>query len=443
MNQFVKIFIFFCCTCTVNGQSGFQFENRKSSTSLSFQLVNNLIIIPLTVNGVKLNFLLDTGVTETLIFSLDDAKEVAFTRSQSVMMKGFGSKNEFIAYKCKDNQISLKNYVDRSHTIYLVLDQEINISSQVGITVNGIIGHHFFQNNYVKINYGSKIITVYKPSAAQLKKIEKKYVKVPISIENYKPYINALANFENDISYMPSKLLIDTGNSDGLWFFKETNSTIKIPSKNIDDFLGRGLNGSVFGKRGRISSLQIANFTLQKPIASFPDSLHTNNISFVENRVGSLGSEIVKRFDLIFNYTNECVYLKKNNLFFNPFEFNKSGIEVQHQGLQWAMDTFEVRSSYNATAVDKNGEPMRNDLRFKFNLKPVFVITNVRKDSPAAIAGLLKDDVLITINGANAGDFKLQEIFELLKGDENKTIYLQIERNNKMFYFKFQLKSIL
>ena len=164
MKSFRILLLTFLFSFSVFAQNGFQFENGKSKITLSFELVNNLIIIPLKVNGVRLNFLLDTGVSQTLIFSLDDANAVSFTQSQSVKMKGFGNKDDFIAFKCKDNVVALKNYCDKNHTIYLVLDQEINISSQVGITVNGIIGYHFFKNNLVKINYGSKKITICKPS---------------------------------------------------------------------------------------------------------------------------------------------------------------------------------------------------------------------------------------------------------------------------------------
>ena len=443
MKSFRILLLTFLFSFSVFAQNGFQFENGKSKITLSFELVNNLIIIPLKVNGVRLNFLLDTGVSQTLIFSLDDANAVSFTQSQSVKMKGFGNKDDFIAFKCKDNVVALKNYCDKNHTIYLVLDQEINISSQVGITVNGIIGYHFFKNNLVKINYGSKKITICKRSVKQLGKIEKEYVKIPITLESNKPYINCDTSFEFQTAAVPSKLLIDTGNSDALWLFKETDKRIEIPTKNIDDYLGRGLNGDVFGKRGRVKSLQISSFKINLPITSFPDSLNTNNIVFSENRVGSLGSEIVKRFNLVFDYSSSFLYLKKNNLFDDPFEYNKSGLEVQHQGLQWAMQSFETDPALNTVNLNNSGERIQNKLRYKFELKPVFVITHIRKDSPASRVGLLKDDLLLSINGNLAGNYKLQEIIELLKGDENKKINMQVDRNGKVLKFQFQLKSIL
>ena len=35
----------------------------------NFKLINNLIIIPVEVNGVTLSFLLDTGVSKPIIFN--------------------------------------------------------------------------------------------------------------------------------------------------------------------------------------------------------------------------------------------------------------------------------------------------------------------------------------------------------------------------------------
>ena len=213
MKFITSFFLTLFLSTSIYAQEGFAFNDGKTSTSLSFQLVNNLIIIPLIVNGAKLNFLLDTGVSETLIFSLDDSKDVIFSESQAVKMKGFGIKEDFTAYKCKNNTVSFKNYSDKNHIIYLVLDQEINISSQVGITVNGIIGYHFFKNNLVKINFESKKIVVFKPTKKQLLKLDKKYSKIAVEVENYKPHINCYVNFEQQSSPIAAKFLVDTGNN--------------------------------------------------------------------------------------------------------------------------------------------------------------------------------------------------------------------------------------
>jgi len=43
-------------------QSNFELQNGKSD-KIHFKLVNNLIVIPVSINGVSLSFLLDTGVS--------------------------------------------------------------------------------------------------------------------------------------------------------------------------------------------------------------------------------------------------------------------------------------------------------------------------------------------------------------------------------------------
>jgi hypothetical protein len=58
-------------------------------------------------------------------------------------------------------------------SLYVILDEEFNISSHVGIPVNGVIGYHLFKNHPIFIDYVSKKITVYENSDVVKKKIRK------------------------------------------------------------------------------------------------------------------------------------------------------------------------------------------------------------------------------------------------------------------------------
>ena len=424
-------------------QEGFQFENNRNKISLSFKFINNLIIIPIEVNGVSLNFLLDTGVEDSILFSLDETDEVNFAKVEKIRIKGFGSKEAFDAYKSSNNKLAVKNYVDFNHTLYLVLDQDINISAQVGIPVNGIIGYHFFENNVVKINYSAKRITVYKNETKELNKIAKYYEKVPMELISGKPYLTTNSYFENQEQPLATKLLIDTGNSDALWYFKQNNKEITIPNINFIDFLGRGFSGEVYGKRGRINTFQIGTFKLQKPIVAFPDTIATTEIDEIDGRLGSVGSEIMRRFTAVFHYKSNSLYLKRNNDFEDKFNFNMSGLEIQHQGLQWVKETYEDNPVISNNLFDSNGNKINNNLKYKFNLKPIYFISNVRKDSPASLAGIQKNDMIVKINKSAAYTYSLQEINDLLKSEEGKIIEFEIDRKGKPMVFRFELKSIL
>ena len=428
---------------SVYSQSGFQFEDNKNKVTIPFKFINNLIIISIEVNGIPLNFLLDTGVEESILFSLDETDEVSFAQVEKVKIKGFGKKEAFDGYLSALNEVKAKSFTDKNHSLYLVLDQDINISSNVGVPVNGIIGYHFFKNNLVKIDFESQKITIYKNQEKQLKKITKTFNKVPLILNNGKPYFTAAMQFDKNKEDLKAKLLIDTGNSDAVWLFKEKNSQIKVPEINVDDYLGRGFSGDVFGYRGRIPKFSINEIAFSSPIIAFPNEAETTQIDAIENRLGSVGSEIMKRFTVYFDYQNSNMYLKKNDYFNDEFNFNMSGIDLQHEGLQWVKESYEDKPSLAYNLLDGNGEKIANNLKYKFELKPIYIITNIRKNSPADFAGILKDDIIVKVNNRNGYNYSLQQLNELLKSGEGKTIDLIVDRKGKLLKFKFQLKKVL
>jgi C-terminal processing protease CtpA/Prc len=109
--------------------------------------------------------------------------------------------------------------------------------------------------------------------------------------------------------------------------------------------------------------------------------------------------------------------------------------------LQWVKEEELINKNASIT-LDVAQDKLVN-FKYKFSLKPVFKITNVRKNSPAAVCGILKDDVILSINKNKVYTYSLQEINEMLKSEEGKWITLEIERNNKTYVFKFQLQTML
>ncbi len=442
MKKILHIYIAFAFCISLYSQSGFEFSINRNKITIPVKVINNLVIIPLEINGVPMNFLLDTGVKETVLFSLDETKEIEFSAIEKIQIRGFGKKDPFDGFKTSNNTIKTKDYIDKSHIVYLVLDEDINISSQLGYPVNGIIGYYFFKNNPIKIDYDAQKVIVYKDEKS-LKKSIKKYEKAPLTFHFGKPFVTVETVFKKDKAPLNTKLLLDTGNSDALWYFINKDKSIELPSHHINDFLGKSVTGEVYGERGRIQSISWMNSVLKEPIASFPDTLGVNQINFTEDRHGSIGSEILRRYTLIFDYKNEMLYSKKNSFFNDPFHFNMSGIEVQHQGLEWVKTSYEENPAIANNLFDINGDKIAGNLKYKFELKPVFVIATVRKNSPAEEAGLQKNDVIVKINKEKCYNYTLQQITDILKSEEGRTIKIEIDRNGKHIETQFKLKSLL
>ena len=186
--KFLKlIFILLYPLCF--SQDGFVISNPKKTT-IPFQLINNLIFIPVNINGVDLTFLLDSGVNETILFSLDQ-KEVNFNNVEKINFSGLGESINIEGLKSENNIVNIgKDYKDSQHLVFIILNESINFSSHVGIPVNGIIGYHFFKNHPIEINYTSKKIIIYNNEKTFAQR-QKRFSEFPITIEGNKPYIMA------------------------------------------------------------------------------------------------------------------------------------------------------------------------------------------------------------------------------------------------------------
>lgn len=426
---------FFVCIFA-NAQNSFEIKKAKKVV-VPFKLINNLIFIPITVNGAELTFLLDTGVAETTIFSLEN-KEMRLSRLEKMRFSGLGGSTSIEGFKSDHNVGKIgENFVNTSFTLFIILDQNINLSSHVGIPVNGIIGYHFFKNHPVLIDYTSKKIIIYKDKELFSKKI-KKFDELPISVERNKPYVFADVEMTNERK--SSKLLLDLGNSDAIWLFPTLIKDFVYNRPNIEDYLGRGFNGDIYGKRSRIHHFYLGNFKFEKPLTAMPDEFSIQHVSLVGERKGSVGGDILRRFTTAFDYTNQKLYLKKNGNYDDPFHFNMSGLDFQQDGMQWEKDIVNLESKKKDNA-GTGVEVINNSLQYKFVLKPLFSIAGVRKDSPADKAGLKKGDQLISINGRKTADMTLQKIMEMMKSDENKTINMLIVRKNQELTFSFKLED--
>jgi C-terminal processing protease CtpA/Prc len=144
------------------------------------------------------------------------------------------------------------------------------------------------------------------------------------------------------------------------------------------------------------------------------------------------------------------MYTKPNVTVDDPFNFNMSGIEVEHTGLQWikeeyssAKDGITIYTNTRASDYGTINENYQNSLKTRFSLVPVFKILSVRPNSEAEIAGLKRGDKIISINNKNADRLSIQKIHELLKSGEGRTIQMKVERNGIEMKIKFQLKKVL
>ena len=424
-------------------QGKFVIQNKKESDRIKFQLINNLIVIPVEINGVVLSFLLDTGVSKPIIFNfLNVSDTLKIKDTEKIFLRGLGEGESVEALKSKNNIFKIGDAIKLNQDLYAVYDANLNFAPRLGIPIHGIIGFDLFKDFVVEINYTSKYIRITNPKRYTYKKC-KTCESLNLEFYNNKPYLTANVKINN--KDIPVKLLIDSGGSDALWLFEDATLGLSANGKYFNDFLGHGLSGSVYGKRSKIDEFALKGFVFKNANVAFPDS---SSISFArkfKNRNGSLAGNILKRFNMIIDYQKASITLKKNSYFREGFRYNKSGIELEHNGVRLVREQDDDYVLIDRMA-DRNASDVNSkiiiDTRYKLSLKPAYSIVELREDSPAYRAGLKIGDVILSINNKSTHDLKLYQIVQMFYAETGKRIKLRIDRDGMIISYEFRLESI-
>jgi hypothetical protein len=341
--------------------------------------------------------------------------------------------------KSRNNTLKLGKIFNNEHMVYAIYSKEFDLSSRLGVDINGIIGGDLFRDFIVEINYSSKRIKFSNPDTYKYKKC-KRCEDFDLHFYKNKPYIYATVDVGKEI---PVKLLIDSGGSDALWLFDQSSIDISVPENHFNDYLGRGLSGNIYGKRSKIKKISLGNYTLLDANVAYPNFNSIEDAYKHTGRNGSIGSEILKRFLIIYDYPNKKLTIKKPSKYFkSPFLYNMSGIELAYNGSRLIKE--RQAALLDTDDTNPNSQSTVQMLySYIYALKPSYRIVELRKDSPAAFAGLLKDDVLLKINGNAIYNYKLQEIMYLFSSKEGKKMKLLVERNGKELLYEFRLKKML
>ncbi|MET4010809.1 hypothetical protein ABIB62_000620 [Mucilaginibacter sp. UYP25] len=350
-----------------------------------------MMIVKLNINGKgPFNFILDTGVGLMIITEPKLVDSIGITSKRTIKLFGLGEGDAFEAYVTPALNIGIPGLVTDNVSAAILKTDYFNLSGYVGLPIHGLLGYEFFNSMAVKINFTDSTITVCRPK--DLKPF-KKSRKIPINIEDKKPYMQTTVSFPDGTKAL-SKFVIDLGAGHPL-SIENMLQKHGLPKKSIQANLGVGLNGPISGYLSRVKDIDMAGYKIKNIITSFPDKDYVERTASVP-RDGNLGIGILKRFNLIFDYTNGLLYLKANEKFGLPFEHDMSGIEYFMAGENLAH----------------------------------LIIGRIAPGSPADEIGLIKDDEITSINFKPISKMTAEEIDSYFKTSE-RSLLLEIYHDKK------------
>ncbi len=410
LSLFIILFFFFALS-EIKAQFtyGYVFKPRRKRIEIPFEWQCNLMVVRIRINeSDTLNFILDTGVGMNLITDPKVAKSLSLHYIKKIDIMGAGSGEPLEARIAIDNKIKLTGLYATGQSIVALSQDVLALSEYIGMPIHGVFGYDVFKSFVVKINYTTRIITLYDPKYFKYNKNQGE--KIPLKLEGDKPYIMAQSTMP-DNKQIPLKLILDTGAGHGLSLERSGNPNIFLPLKTLYVHLGRGLNGPIDGHIGRISSFKLGTFELNNVIASFPDTnTKASRILHQTGRQGNLGCEILKRFHVIFNYDKGYIVLKSNKKTFKQsFERDMSGLSIRASG-----------ENFNR-----------------------YLVEIVEADSPANQAGIEAGDEIIAINNKMSRNENLNDLYKYLQKGKGKKIKLFMKRNDQFYYTEFVLKQMI
>lgn len=437
MNLFFRYFLLLFLSFSAFSQNIWDFSRNKNKIVIPFQLINNSIIVQPKINNIQLNLILDTGSGFNILFAFPEKDSIAFYNTSKIKISGPGMKEPIDSYISKNNTIKFNGLSSNKLDVILMIEDKYSFTTSIGIPIHGILGADFFTDNIVEIQYDTKRIVVYRKETKRFISKTLNHKQLSFILKDKKPYIPVNITIE-DTKQQNLELLVDTGLSDGLWIFeKELNIKNK---KQIDDYLGAGIGGDVFGKRVRFKNVTFSDFEFKEPIISMPDTISFLKKSILGSRDGSVGGEILKRFNVVFNYSKQIMYLDKNNNYNDKFYYNMAGCNIHHSGI----DVVEKRVQSDSSMGAINVTDLIYDnpkINFQFIFKPGIEISYIRKNSVADKAGLKVDDKIISINKKKAINYKLTDIIDIFQKKADETITVEVERKGKIIVVELLLKE--
>jgi hypothetical protein len=350
-----------------------------------------MMIVKLNINGRgPFNFILDTGVGLMIITEPKLVDSIGIQHKRIIKLTGLGEGDAYEAFVTPPLNVDIPGLKSDNVSAAILKTDYFNLSGYVGLPIHGLLGYEFFNALAVKINFSDSTMNVCRPR--DLKPF-KKSQKLPITIEDKKPYMETMVTFP-DGNKVLNKFIIDLGAGHPL-SLENMLQKHGLPKKSIPANLGVALNGPITGFISRVNEIEIGKYKLKNVITSFPDKDYLKR-TYTVPRDGNIGIGILKRFNVIFDYTNNALYVKSNDGFRAPFEHDMSGMEY-----------------FSA------GENLSH-----------LIISRVEPGSPADEIGLIKDDEITSINFKPVSKMSSEEIDAFFKTTE-RSLLLEIYHDKK------------
>lgn len=366
------------------GQEIVSVPEAKFITKFPFRLYTGGVIVvkahfPLAADS--LNFIVDTGGGGVSLDSTTCKEFNIPTRQTDTIVTGIGGRKK-VDYVF--NQSLSFPGITIPNLNFHVVNYDI-LTSTYGEKIDGILGYSFFSRYLVKINFDSLQIEVFTPGE----------IDYPDGGMTLHPIITSLPiqrAMVKDNRKLTHYFYLDTGA--GLSFlmnerFAKDSAILRKKRKPLIT-QAEGIAGKLQMRLTVVREVKLGNYKFYRvPTYLYDDVYNVTSYPFCG---GLIGNDLLRRFNLIFNYSQREVHLLPNSHFNDSFDYSYTGLSMYYI----------------------NGD---------------IVVLDVIKGSPADKAGFKVDDIVIGVGTNLSGNL---QAYKAALQNVNAKIKVLIKRNNKL-----------
>jgi hypothetical protein len=382
------------------------FDNSRSAVDIPFELNSDKIYLHVKLNDSGPYWLvLDTG-SPGMILDTSVAKELEVSTGEGFPVGGAGE-NPFMLAPADST-------FDAIVPGMMLLDQPAHVGAinaivgpYEGRRIDGVFGgFNVFAKYIVEVDYNAQTIGVY----------EREYyaereggTTLPVEVVHGHCVIEATSVLV-DGDTLTGEFMLDTGLRGTMVFntpYVNEHDLLDRFSPTIYTTVGGGVGGQVKAQVGRLQDLIVGGISLGGVHASLSQIIRG---AFANpDRAGIIGSAVLQRFLVVFDYAGEKLTLYEQDYNLDRLDFDKSG-------------TFLVSD------VDELS---------------VIRVIDVIEGSPAEEAGLKVGDVIREIDGKPAESLSLERVRRLFRREAGTTFSIVYKRDDQLQATKLTLRKVI
>ena len=363
-------------SATAAKAEGAQATKQSLVARVPFEMNGNSLYLQVRINGSEPRwFVLDTGAGVTVLNDTT-VRSLGLKAGRGGTLRGAGGVAQSVGVRGLTLDVGGAVVAD-VNVAALPLAQ---LENAAGRAIDGILGVDFFRRYVVEIDYETRLLTAYDPAAYSY---AGRGETLPLTFRDNHPHLRAQVKLPGRPP-LEGDFVIDAGSSMQLTMlpsFTEKNGLRESVPAAFTAY-ARGVGGEFALPVARAESIRIGGFTLERPVTAFP----TAGTFGADGIAGNIGTAILRRFKVVFDYSRKRVHLEPAKNYSDPFEFDMSGLGLASEGPSFT----------------------------------VFKVTRVMPGTPAAEAGLMQGDELVSIGGRPAADFKLAALREMLRQPDRR-----------------------